>query len=57
MIPPGGSRGPVGRSHHLPLTPFLRSAAALGVIAVRTGSLTPPTAIHVAGHVMKDILR
>jgi membrane protease YdiL (CAAX protease family) len=30
---------------------------ALGVIAVRTGSLALPTAIHVAGHVMKDILR
>jgi membrane protease YdiL (CAAX protease family) len=30
---------------------------ALGVIAVRTGSLALPTAIHVAGHVMKDVLR
>ncbi len=30
---------------------------ALGVIAVRTGSLALPTAIHIAGHVMKDLLQ
>ncbi len=30
---------------------------ALGVIAVRTGSLALPTAIHVAGHVMIELLR
>lgn len=30
---------------------------ALGVIAVRTGSLALPTAIHVAGHLMRDVLR
>jgi membrane protease YdiL (CAAX protease family) len=31
--------------------------AALGVIAVRTGSLALPTAIHIAGHIMKEVLR
>lgn len=30
---------------------------ALGVIAVRTGSLALPTAIHVAGHLIIDVLR
>jgi hypothetical protein len=29
---------------------------ALGDIAVQTGSLALPTAIHVGGHVMKDVL-
>jgi membrane protease YdiL (CAAX protease family) len=29
---------------------------ALGLVAVRTGSLMLPTAIHVSLHIMKDVL-